>query len=810
MTRMNIPELAARLSTRDTLVVAGLFQRTGVLLLSVLETGRLAGAYDGWVTLAASACCVYSVAVLLALLNGKRLLDKTPALILDVLLALAVNGIGVAFIPHGRYLTEGYDLFWQYMLGTVAVVTARLGTRSAAILVAIAAVGEIGLAAINGVDPSLSAAIQAADRVGWLAAAVAIPALVARYADVGQALASEAGRIEGSVRARKDVLHELHDTIAQWLGEIVRGSGDETLPEESRLQRAREAACAAVQAEKATLARRLSELQLSLSDGVRSLGQDFAARGLLVAADTDQLLAMPSGESSEALLAAMREALANVLRHARVNHARVHLFSTSTSTVAEVADQGCGFDLSSVPPGYGLHGSITDRLRALGGKVEITSAPGAGTRVVLRVPNMPMRETGKLDTFTSWFPVPALAYRVFLTPLQILLAVSVSGVKMSQPLWVAAAAIFTLDVVCFVLATMDRLLPVLKIKGAALADFGMLAAINIWQWSTLSRANLTGQANQVFWGYLFGAIILWTGVKGGRAGLRIVLLGTAMQIALLVITTAPLTAATASLVNAVGKLVVAWALTLIISKAARHAVEHGQAAGRSAGRLLATVADLEHVRSHAVATLREMAAANGPPDDAGALLGQLRGRAILELGDVRVALSQSGPQLRAISLFGELEQALRPVRLLGTRVELVNAALGDEPASDERDALVIAARSVVETLCRGIETPHIVVAVTSSDGFVQVVIRDHGTVASPADLARLQAAATSTVQVLATSHDREGTRIALRTSVGRGGIVEQAQGSAVLLDDVHREHERRDERKAEHDDQQDRAGSTSG
>jgi len=50
-----------------------------------------------------------------------------------------------------------------------------------------------------------------------------------------------------------------------------------------------------------------------------------------------------------------------------------------------VADDGRGFDPATTPAGSGLQG-ITDRLAALGGTIDIASAPGHGTQVTGRVP----------------------------------------------------------------------------------------------------------------------------------------------------------------------------------------------------------------------------------------------------------------------------------------------------------------------------------------------------------------------------------------------------------------------------------------
>jgi signal transduction histidine kinase len=50
-----------------------------------------------------------------------------------------------------------------------------------------------------------------------------------------------------------------------------------------------------------------------------------------------------------------------------------------------VEDDGQGFDQATTPMGTGIQG-MSDRAAALGGSLDITSAPGRGTRVTGRVP----------------------------------------------------------------------------------------------------------------------------------------------------------------------------------------------------------------------------------------------------------------------------------------------------------------------------------------------------------------------------------------------------------------------------------------
>ena len=79
------------------------------------------------------------------------------------------------------------------------------------------------------------------------------------------------------------------------------------------------------------------------------------------------------------------EALQNVAKYARASQARVTLSQNGPYLAFTVADDGAGFDRTATPVGTGLQG-IADRLAALGGTVDIDSAPGHGTRVTGRVP----------------------------------------------------------------------------------------------------------------------------------------------------------------------------------------------------------------------------------------------------------------------------------------------------------------------------------------------------------------------------------------------------------------------------------------
>jgi signal transduction histidine kinase len=80
-----------------------------------------------------------------------------------------------------------------------------------------------------------------------------------------------------------------------------------------------------------------------------------------------------------------QEAIGNALRHSGSQGVSVCLYRRQRSVVLEVTDHGAGFDPSSALAGLGLT-TMRERAAAAGGRLSITSAPGAGTRVRLSVP----------------------------------------------------------------------------------------------------------------------------------------------------------------------------------------------------------------------------------------------------------------------------------------------------------------------------------------------------------------------------------------------------------------------------------------
>jgi ligand-binding sensor domain-containing protein/signal transduction histidine kinase len=90
-------------------------------------------------------------------------------------------------------------------------------------------------------------------------------------------------------------------------------------------------------------------------------------------------------EIEQAIFRVTQEALANVARHSHARRVDVSLVYNDDSLQLSVSDDGCGFDTNPKSQGMGLR-SIRERIASIRGNVQIQSAPGHGTRILIQIP----------------------------------------------------------------------------------------------------------------------------------------------------------------------------------------------------------------------------------------------------------------------------------------------------------------------------------------------------------------------------------------------------------------------------------------
>lgn len=92
-----------------------------------------------------------------------------------------------------------------------------------------------------------------------------------------------------------------------------------------------------------------------------------------------------------ALYRIAQEALTNVARHANAGAVEVGLTHDDRTITLSIRDDGRGFDMGEPAArdrnrrGFGL-GSIRERVRMLGGELAVSTSPGRGTKLEVRVP----------------------------------------------------------------------------------------------------------------------------------------------------------------------------------------------------------------------------------------------------------------------------------------------------------------------------------------------------------------------------------------------------------------------------------------
>ena len=104
-------------------------------------------------------------------------------------------------------------------------------------------------------------------------------------------------------------------------------------------------------------------------------------------------LSLPEDQSM-LLFQSVRELLMNAWKHAGTSEAAVVLEQTGHRLRITVSDKGAGFDLAAVAVAESVGGlsskfgifSIKERMRSLGGSLELKSAPGEGTIATLTMP----------------------------------------------------------------------------------------------------------------------------------------------------------------------------------------------------------------------------------------------------------------------------------------------------------------------------------------------------------------------------------------------------------------------------------------
>ncbi len=201
------------------------------------------------------------------------------------------------------------------------------------------------------------------------------------------------------LRERKRLSSEIHDTVSQMVSALAIHAdiADECLNEEDVAGAGKEIGVVADQARKITKILRQEMLSLREPiEGEGDLEEDIA--GILQRFESQWGCTVSFSKVGDAetvvseyvrlqLSRIVNECLQNVVRHARATSVVVTLQRESGSAVLEIADDGIGFDPSSVAPERLGIRIMRERAASIGGSVSLESGD-QGTTVYIKAPIM--------------------------------------------------------------------------------------------------------------------------------------------------------------------------------------------------------------------------------------------------------------------------------------------------------------------------------------------------------------------------------------------------------------------------------------
>ncbi|MGC2282761.1 MAG: ATP-binding protein, partial [Candidatus Acidiferrales bacterium] len=142
---------------------------------------------------------------------------------------------------------------------------------------------------------------------------------------------------------------------------------------------------------------------VGLAPALMGLCEELSARFKIEIAFTDHLLSpkIPK-DVGLCLFRIAQEALGNVVKHSGAKQALAELYSTKNEIRLRIVDAGFGFDpeLRNEDAGLGLV-SMRERLRLVGGRLSVQSAPMRGTEILAEVPLVVSADEPRVKLMTA-------------------------------------------------------------------------------------------------------------------------------------------------------------------------------------------------------------------------------------------------------------------------------------------------------------------------------------------------------------------------------------------------------------------------
>jgi signal transduction histidine kinase len=192
---------------------------------------------------------------------------------------------------------------------------------------------------------------------------------------------------------RKTISRELHDEVGQLLTGLRMELGTLSHYEPDDEFRKRLESVKGLAEEALRSVRNLALLvrpsmldDLGLEPALHWQAKEFSRRcGIPVSVNIEGKLDNLPEALRLCLYRAIQEAMTNCGKHAGASRVTVIVKQDAARVIASVQDDGRGFDALVQTPGLGLMG-MTERVRALQGRMSVASEPGSGTLISLELP----------------------------------------------------------------------------------------------------------------------------------------------------------------------------------------------------------------------------------------------------------------------------------------------------------------------------------------------------------------------------------------------------------------------------------------
>jgi len=279
------------------------------------------------------------------------------------------GGTGVlTIILAGLLVGEFFVGVWTFVI-SAGLLTTMLGTTDWRV--------NLGWAAVNVA-------------AGWLV--ILFSRNLERLLDAN--LTAEEQQRGAIVEERTRFAREIHDTLAQGFTGIMMqlNAAEQRLQPDSEARKYIETARSLAQESLDQARRSVSALRMgvlansTLLEAIEQIGKQMVGESKVKFETSLEGAPYPLTESREAnLLRIAQEALTNAVRHSGAGRIGVRLAYQPGSTVLEIEDNGRGMG-DQARSGFGVEG-IQERVRQLGGQLDIRTQPERGTRVVVIVPH---------------------------------------------------------------------------------------------------------------------------------------------------------------------------------------------------------------------------------------------------------------------------------------------------------------------------------------------------------------------------------------------------------------------------------------